>query len=160
MTADYPDTTESNRELRELLIDAYVDELETIVNYMGIAINLDTFDGHDIADELLADIQEELTHAEQLGNRIRVLNGTVPLSLDEAFVLNQDGINSTTGGNDIVGVIDGVIESENKAIETYTEIASLAQEVGDHGTYQLASSLLSDEEAHRQEFRSLRQGLE
>lgn len=145
--------------LVELLVDAYVDELETVVNYLSIAINLDTFDGHDIAEELLADVQEEIDHAERLGNRIRVLHGTVPLSLDEAFVLNQHSLNAARGGDDVIGAIDGVLDSEQAAIENYREIAELAQKVGDHGTYQLASELLADEEEHRQEFRSLKRGL-
>ena len=63
------------------LIKAYNMELETILNYLANSLHLDGVRADFIKQALAADIQGELTHATQLGNRIKQLGGTVPGSL-------------------------------------------------------------------------------
>ena len=64
------------------LITAYNMELETVLNYLANSLHLDGVRADFVKQALNADIQGELTHAQQLGNRIKQLGGTVPGSLD------------------------------------------------------------------------------
>ena len=57
-------------------------KLETVQNYLANAIDLDGVRAEEIKKALLSDIEEELRHARKLGNRIKVLEGRVPGSLD------------------------------------------------------------------------------
>ena len=48
------------------------------MNYMANSINLDGVRAEEIKKSLAADIQAEVVHAQQLGNRIKQLGGLVP----------------------------------------------------------------------------------
>jgi bacterioferritin len=150
----------SEQDVIDLLTKAYVDEVETTINYLSHAINLDTFDGRDVAEELLQDVQNEQDHAQQLGERIRVHNEKVPMSLEDNMDFSQNSLNNIEDTTDVIAVIDGVIEAEKDAIETYKRLVEVARDVGDVGTASLAETLLRDEENHLREFRSLRKQFE
>ena len=68
----------SREEVIVMLKTAYCMELETVMNYLANSINLDGVRAEEIKKSLAADIQEEITHAQQLGNRIKQLGGQVP----------------------------------------------------------------------------------
>jgi len=147
---------EERQKVISLLQKAYLDELETVANYTAHSINLDTFDGRDVAEDLQADIEEELEHSQIVGKRIKVLGGTVPTSLDNDFVFSQEGLNGIEETTDVEGVVDGVIEAEKTAVSTYKEIVEVARDVEDYGTERVAKKLLEDEEKHLEEFISLK----
>ena len=135
----------------DLLQAAYMDELETVMNYQTNAIVLDGVRAEEIKESLRADIQEELGHAEQLGQRLKQLDARPPGSA--AFTARQDSLQPPTDSTDVLAVIEGVLDAEEDAIATYRELVDVADAAGDPVTEDLAVMLLSDEEAHRTEFR-------
>ena len=135
----------------DLLRKAYGDEIETVMNYQTNAIVLDGVRAEEIKESLQTDIQEELGHAEQIGNRLKQLGSRPPGS--EEFTANQDALQPPADATDVPAVIDGVLEAEEDAIRTYRDLIEAAEEAGDPVTEDLAVTVLTDEEAHRTEFR-------
>jgi bacterioferritin len=130
----------------EELKKSYNMELETVTNYLANSINLDGVRAEEIKKALAADINEELMHARQLGERIKQLNGFVPGSLSLNF--DQKPLQPPKDTTDVISVIEGVIEAEEGAIKQYNKIIRLC-EGQDYVSQDLAVRLLSSEEAHR-----------
>jgi bacterioferritin len=135
----------------ELLQKAYSDEIETVMNYQTNAIVLDGVRAEEIKESLKQDIQEELAHSEQLGQRLKQLDARPPSSAD--FVARQDTLQPPEDSTDVLSVINGVLDAEEGAIATYRDLIDAAEEANDPVTEDLAVTLLADEEAHRTEFR-------
>jgi len=138
-------------EVITLLRGAYGDEIETVMNYQTNAIVLDGVRAEEIKESLQADIQEELTHAEQLGQRLKQLDARPPGSA--AFTARQDSLQPPEDSTDVLAVIHGVLDAEEDAIATYRDLIAAAEAANDPVTEDLAVTLLADEEAHRTEFR-------
>jgi bacterioferritin len=143
-----------SEEVTRLLKKAYGDEIETVMNYLTNSIVLDGVRAEEIKESLQTDIQEELNHAELLGNRLKQLDERPPGSAE--FVANQDNLQPPADSTDVLSVIDGVLEAEEDAIVTYRSLIDAAEEAGDPVTEDLAVTILADEEAHRTEFRGFR----
>jgi bacterioferritin len=141
-------------EVTRLLQKAYGDELETVMNYLTNSIVLDGVRAEEIKESLQADIQEELAHAEQLGNRLKQLDERPPGS--ETFEARQAALQPPEDSTDVLSVIDGVLAAEEDAIETYRALVDAAEAADDPVTEDLAVTILADEEAHRTEFRGFR----
>jgi len=135
----------------ELLRKAYGDEMETVINYQTNAIVLDGVRAEEIKESLQADIQEELGHAAQLGQRLKQLDARPPSSAD--FVARQETLQPPEDSTDVLSVIRGVLDAEQDAIDTYRELIDAAEDADDPVTEDLAVTILADEEAHRTEFR-------
>jgi bacterioferritin len=135
----------------ELLRKAYGDEMETVMNYQTNAIVLDGVRAEEIKESLQQDIQEELTHAQELGNRLKQMDARPPSSAE--FVARQDSLQPPEDSTDVLSVIEGVLEAEEDAIDTYRALIDAAEEADDPVTEDLAVTILADEEAHRTEFR-------
>ncbi|MCA9216809.1 MAG: hypothetical protein KDB27_27255, partial [Planctomycetales bacterium] len=103
----------------KMLTTAYGMEIETVLNYLANSVNLDGVRAEEIKKSLSADIAEEVSHAQQLGQRIKQLGGLVPGSA--AVDLGQQ-IQPTSNTTDVVGVIKAVIDAEEKACSHYKEI--------------------------------------
>ncbi len=131
------------------LIDAYWKEIETVQNYIAVSSNLDGVDADPIKKALASDIGEELGHAQQLANRIRVLGGVVPGSM--AFKAVQKTLQPPKDSTNVVAVIKGVIDAEEDGIAGYNKLIRLCDGV-DYGTQDMCIALLTDEEDHRREF--------
>ena len=144
----------SSDEVTRLLRTAYQDEIETVMNYMTNSIVLDGVRAEEIKESLEADIQEELAHAEQLGHRLKQIGEAPPASGE--FVAHQDSLQPPEDTTDVLSVIDGVLDAEEDAIETYRSLIDAAEEAEDHVTEDIAVTILADEEAHRTEFRGFR----
>ncbi|MFB6093158.1 MAG: ferritin-like domain-containing protein [Haloquadratum sp.] len=143
-----------SEEVTRLLKKAYQDEIETVMNYLTNSIVLDGVRAEEIKESLQQDVQEELGHAEQLGNRLKQLDERPPGSGE--FEANQLSLQPPADSTDVVSVIDGVLEAEDDAISTYRALIDAAAEADDPVTEDLAVTLLSDEEAHRTEFRGFK----
>ncbi|HMP01163.1 MAG TPA: ferritin-like domain-containing protein [Gemmatales bacterium] len=139
----------TKQQIIEALKKSYFMELETVLNYLANSLHLDGVRAEAIKKALQADIQEELTHATQLGSRIKQLGGTVPGSLDLHF--NQKSMQPPADSTDVVTVIRGVLAAEEEAISQYKALIKLT-DGEDYVTQDLVITLLSDEEAHRQQF--------
>ena len=136
-------------ELIELLKKAYWMEIETVTSYIANSINPDGVRAQEIRESLQEDIQEELGHAQQFGNRIKELYGVVPGSLE--FTPEQSYLQPPDHQTDVVHVIKGVIEAESGAIEHYNRIIEFC-EGRDPVTQDMVIDILRDEEGHRRLF--------
>ena len=140
---------EKREEIVELLTRAYWMEVETVMSYLANSINPDGVRAQEIRDSLAADIQEELAHAQQFGQRIKELYGVVPGSLD--FSAEQSELQPPAEQTDIVHVIKGVIAAETGAIEHYNRIVEATDGV-DWVTQDMLIAILHDEQRHRRLF--------
>jgi len=136
-------------ELIELLTRAYWMEIETVMSYIANSINPDGVRAQEIIESLTEDIQEELSHANQFGQRIKELYGVVPGSLD--FAAEQSYLQPPEDQTDIVHVIKGVIEAESGAIEHYNKIIEFTEGT-DPVTQDMVIDILRDEEGHKRLF--------
>ncbi|MCS6975773.1 MAG: ferritin-like domain-containing protein [Gemmatales bacterium] len=139
----------SREEVIAALRKAYMMEVETVINYLANSLHLEGVRAEAIKSSLAADINEELTHARSLGNRIKQLGGTIPGSKELKF--SQDPLQPPKDPTDVVGVIRGVLAAEDDAIKHYQSIIRMT-EGDDYVTQELAISNLADEDAHRQQF--------
>lgn len=137
-------------DVTSLLRQAYLDEMETVMNYQTNAIVLDGVRAEEIKESLQQDIQEELTHAEQLGQRLKQLGEQPPGSA--AFTSQQESLQPPDDSTDVLSVIRGVLDAERDAIEMYRSLIESAEAANDPVTEDLAVTILADEEAHRTEF--------
>ena len=144
-----PEMAEKRDEIIELLKQAYFAELETVMNYVTNSVNPDGVRAQEVKESLEEDIQEELTHAQQFAQRIKELYGVVPGSME--FKAEQDSLQPPEHQTDVVHVIKGVIDAETKAIELYTQIVDVTDEV-DLVTQDMAIDILRDEQGHRRLF--------
>jgi len=145
----------TNDSVTDLLREAYNDEIETVMNYLANSIVLKGVSAEEIKDRLEADVQEELMHAQQLGQRLDELDERPPASLE--FEARQADLQPPEDPTDVLAIVDGVIAAENDAIETYRSLIVAAREADDPVTEDLGVTLLADEESHRAEFKSFRQ---
>ena len=132
-----------------MLSKAYWMEIETVMSYMANSINPDGVRAQEIIESLREDVDEELGHARQFGERIKELYGVVPGSLD--FKAEQSYLQPPDHQTDVVHVIKGVIEAESGAIEYYNRIIEFCDDV-DLVTQDMGIAILRDEEGHRRLF--------
>ena len=138
-----------NGEIIAELTKAYWMELETVLNYLANSVNLDGVRAEEIKKSLAADVTEEMTHATQIANRIKTIDGKVPGS--EAFAAGQTTLQPPEDSTDVVAVIKGVIDAEEAAIAQYNKIIALCDGY-DYVTQDMCITLLADEQQHRREF--------
>lgn len=144
----------SSESVIDVLRNAYLEELETVMNYRTNSIVLEGVRAQEIKESLEADIAEELGHAGELGQRLKQLDANPPGSA--AFTAQQESLQPPEDSTDVLAVIDGVLDAEDGAISTYQQLVELARAADDPVTEDLAVEILADEEAHRSEFRGLR----
>jgi bacterioferritin len=141
--------TAEREQIIDLLQKAYWMEIETVMSYISNSINPDGVRAQEIKESLEEDIQEELGHAQQFGERIKELYGVVPGSLE--FSAEQSFLQPAEHQTDIVHVIKGVIAAETAAIEHYNEIVEFCDDK-DLVTQDMVIAILRDEEGHRRLF--------
>ena len=144
----------TSEDVTNLLKTAYGDEIETVMNYLTNSVVLDGVRAEEIKESLEADIDEELNHARMLGQRLKQLDERPPASAE--FEMHQESLQPPADSTDVPTVIDGVLEAENDAIDTYRSLIHAARDADDPVTEDLAVTILTDEEAHRTEFRGFR----
>jgi len=138
-----------NQEVIELLTAAYCLEIETVINFIANSTNLDGIRAEEIKKALAADVAEELLHAQQLAMRIKQIGGLVPGSKGVSLGTQiQPPLNTC----DVVAVIKGVIDTEQRACAMYNAIIK-ATDGKDYVTQDLCIRLLADEEEHLVLFR-------
>jgi len=147
----------NNKEIIDALIEAYNGEIETISNYIACSVNPDGLRAMEVREALEEDIQEELGHAKSLAMRIKTIGGTVPGS--KSLKMSQDKLQPPGDSVDILSIIKGVIDAEQRAIDVYQKIIQLTDGV-DFATQDLAISHLADEQEHKREFEGFLRGFE
>jgi bacterioferritin len=143
------DMQSEREELIGLLSQAYWMEIETVMSYLANSINPDGVRAQEIKESLDEDIQEELGHARQFGERIKELYGVIPGSLE--FSAEQSYLQPPDHQTDIVHVIKGVIEAETGAIEHYNRVIEFCDDK-DLVTQDMVIAILHDEEGHKRLF--------
>ncbi|MGY8731832.1 MAG: ferritin-like domain-containing protein [Pirellulales bacterium] len=133
-----------NQEVIGLLTQAYCLEIETVTNFIANSINLDGIRAEEIKKALAADVTEELLHAQQLAMRIKQIGGLVPGS--KSLTLGTQ-IQPPENTCDVIAVIKGVIDTEQRACAMYNSIIQ-ATDGKDYVTQDLCIRLLADEEEH------------
>ncbi|KTG08121.1 rubrerythrin [Haloprofundus marisrubri] len=144
----------TSQDVTNTLKQAYKDELETVMNYLTNSIVLDGVSAEEVKESLREDIQEELGHAEMLGQRLKQLDEQPPGSAE--FDPRQQSLQPPEDTTDVLSVIDGVLDAEEDAIETYRTLIKQAEEADDPVTEDIGVTILADEEAHRTEFRGFK----
>src|SRR3954462_13389181 len=143
------DMASEREELISMLTKAYWMEMETVISYITNSTNPDGVRAQEIIESLQEDVQEELGHAQQFGERIKELYGVVPGSLD--FKPEQSYLQPPDHQTDIVHVIKGVIEAENGAVEHYQRVIEFCDGL-DHVTQDMVIDIQRDEQKHRRLF--------
>lgn len=147
-------STPGNGQLHEEIVTelkrAYEMELETVINYLANSVHLDGILAQEIKESLKSDIDEELSHARQLAERLKILDADVPGSLSISF--SQKSIQPPSDSTDVMSVIKGVIEAEESAIAQYEKLIELADDADDYVTEDLCVQLLGEEQHHKREF--------
>lgn len=129
---------------------AFEMEIETVVNYLANSVHLDGILAQEIRESLKNDISEELGHATQIAERLKILNADVPGSL--ALNFDQKGVQPPKDSTDVVSVIKGVIEAEDSAIAQYEKLIELADDADDYVTEDMCVQILAQEQHHKREF--------
>jgi len=143
------ENAEKREELIEMLKKAYWMEIETVMSYISNSINPDGVRAQEIVEHLGQDIQDELSHAQQFGRRIKELYGVVPGSMD--FAAEQSYLQPPDQQTDVVHVIKGVIEAEDGAIEYYQRIIEFCDGF-DLVTQDMMIGIQRDEQGHKRLF--------
>jgi bacterioferritin len=144
-----PDNASKREELIEMLTLGYWMEIETVMSYISNSINPDGVRAREVVEHIEKDIQEEIGHAQQFGNRIKELYGVVPGSED--FKARQSYLQPPAQQTDIVHVIKGVIAAETSAIEHYNRIIEFCDGL-DLVTQDMVIAIARDEQQHRRLF--------
>ncbi len=139
----------SKEEVIEMLKTAYRMEVETAINYLANSINPDGVRAEEVKKSLAADINAEILHAQQLGQRIKQLGGRVPGSDRLGLGKQKQPSDDTT---DVLSLIEAVIDAEEAACAQYNKIIH-ATDGNDYVTQDLCIRLLADEEEHLVLFR-------
>jgi bacterioferritin len=147
----------NKQKIVEELQKAYWSEIETVMNYLAHSTNLDGVSAEEIKEKLSAEINDELEHAKMLAARIKQLDGLVNCS--DKFTANQKSLQSTEDTTDVSYVINGVLDAEKDAIETYRNIINIT-DGDDHVTQDLATQILADEESHKTIFEGFKKEYE
>jgi bacterioferritin len=143
------EATGKREEIVAMLQKAYWMEIETVMSYLANSVNPDGVRAQEIKESLEEDITEELGHAKQFAERIKELYGVVPGS--EEFAAEQSYLQPPEHQTDVVHVVRGVIEAETGAIEHYTKIVEVTDQV-DPVTNDMVIDILHDEQGHRRLF--------
>lgn len=143
-------TEAQRKKIVELLRTSYNMEVETVLNYIANSVWLDGIRAKHIKDSLATEVADELAHAQQLANRIKVLEGRIPGS--QELKMAQKSLQPPKNSLDVKAVIKGVIEAEEGAIAQYQKIIEASDGI-DPVTQDLCTTLKGDEEEHRRLFR-------
>jgi bacterioferritin len=141
----HPTTEDIIQELKT----SYAMELETVQNYLANSIDLDGVRAEEIKKSLAAEIEDELLHARKLAQRIKVLGGRVPGSVE--LERSQDFLKPPADSTDVISIIRGVIKAEEGAIAQYEKIIKMCDPL-DLVTQDMVIDLLGDEQGHRRLF--------
>jgi bacterioferritin len=148
---------EKKQEIIKALQKAYWKEIETVINYQANAINLDGIRAEEVKEILTSEVIDELRHSQKLAERIKELDGCVEGS--KQFKAEQENSQPPKDSTNLKKVIQGVIDSESDAVDTYKNIIKITEGI-DYVTQDLCIEILSDEEKHLRIFRGFMKGFE
>lgn len=128
------------QKLIENLNDDLASELGAIVQYLTYAAKATGPYRPQLKQFFMAEVPDEQAHAEYIANKIVALGGeptTVPKPVPAASTNKE--------------MLVAVLEAERKAVESYTERARQADELGDKGLAVQLEDMVRDESGHAEE---------
>ena len=129
----------SNKATMENLQQALRMELTAAHQYQLHAHVLDDWGLDRLADQMRAEMQEELTHCDDFISRILFFQGKADMEFHK----------KPAQAGTLVTMFKADLADEEEAIEFYTKAAQHAMEVGDIGTRTLFEKIALDEEGHK-----------
>lgn len=133
----------------QMLQKSYNMEVETVCNYLANSIYLDGMLAKEVKESLEKDVQEELNHAQQLAQRLKILGGYIPGS--QKLKWEQTSLQPPQSTVDVYAVIRGVIDAEDGAIDQYQRLIEATDQL-DFVTQDMCIQLKAEEEQHRRDF--------
>ena len=142
------ETGDQGAELLEMLVRAYCAEKVSEYQYeQAISVCLGNARNYFLS-ECDEHRQEEHDHADMLAERIDVLGGVTPLTLEEVAALNPAGSPQETEDNRNTAVLtQQIIEAEQAAVEIYAQIEQMTRDT-DPVTNDMVISILATEQEH------------
>lgn len=138
----------SDPKVIELLMAAYLAELEIAENYLASSVWLDGPGSRQIAESLDAFSAQELAHAKKIASRLKQLGVRSPAGFR---ITVEQKIFPTRDETSPLSAVEAVLETEHDAIARYERLIG-ACEGKDIDTRELAIEILADEEKHRAVF--------
>ena len=149
-------TQEQREQIVDMLQTAYSMELESAENYLAASVNLEGIHALPVKRLLAEEVTDEFGHARRIAERIHVMGGVVPGSMQ--LSKSQRFLQPSAEGVTLEKTVAGVIKAEEAAITHYRLLAEMAEGV-DFPTHDMAIELLADEESHRREFVGILRGI-
>jgi bacterioferritin len=144
----------------DVLKKAYCDEMQIFHYFWYVGINMEGIGLVTYAAALRTQATGELMHAELLANRISELGDRAPSNPTEWVK------NSTIGPLDparhltLRAALERAMKFEGKAVENYSNLAKKTLALGDYVTYNLATTILTDEVKDEQHTEDILKSLE
>lgn len=144
----------------DILKKAYCDEMRIFHYFWYVGINIEGIGLVTYAAALKTQATGELGHAELLANRISELGGRAPGDPAEWKQYSTIGPLDPTKHLTLRAALERALDFEGKAVENYNMLAKKALELGDFVTYNLATTILSDEVKDEQHTEDVLKSLE
>ena len=129
---------QGNEAVLEFLNEVLTAELTAINQYFIDSKMMANWGYHRLADKVRADSIDEMGDAEKLIDRILYLDG----------VPNLQRLGSVRVGETVPEKLRLALQVETEAIERLNRGIALCTEVGDHGSREVAETILAGEEEH------------
>jgi bacterioferritin len=137
----------TSQRLLDLLNDGIAREISASVQYMWHHVMAVGMRSPEVRDKIEEIAIVEMKHAERIAERLDYLGG-VPTTKPTPIEM----------GKDLETIIKQNVQKEKEAIDLYKKIIKLAADEGDSTTRLLFEEILSDEEEHHNEFKTLLEG--
>jgi len=134
----------ASKELLGLLNDAIAREIQVSIQYMWQHVQWVGVHGKAVSGTLKDTAIAEMKHAEAIAERLFYL-GDIPTTKPAPI----------TVGDNLKQMLEADVQAEEEAIEMYKGIIQVAKDESDITTAYLFMTILSDEEAHHDDFTSL-----
>jgi bacterioferritin len=131
------------REIVTRLKKSYAMELESVQNYLANSIHLEGTRADEIKKVLESAVATELRQARRLANRIKVLDGCVPGSLE--LPRDQNYLQPPINNRDSASVIRGALTATDAAVAHFQAIIRITDGL-DYVTQDLLIELLAEEQ--------------
>ena len=144
--------------LLEMLSKAYADEWIAYYSYKWAAEMATGMGSPHVAELAKKIAEEEEEHADELAERILELGGELPYPLENIYDLaNCKTVNYPEDMSDLKGILEGLVEAEQCAIEVYNKIVKWLGPCynKDIKTFNLIEHILAEEISHEDQFENL-----
>lgn len=144
-------------ELLKLLNKAYADEWIAYYSYKYAATMAQGFGSPKVAELASKIAEEEEEHSNELAERIMELDGEIPYPIEKLYDLaNCKTVNYPSDMSDLKGILKGLVEAEQCAIDIYNKIVKWLGPCynKDIKTFHLIVHIIAEEISQRTSFKT------